>query len=604
MMHGSHTPDERRSSWYQWTLVALALGTLLFGAWGQWRYEVEEHPEHAPDALSVIYHSFQLFILHGAHLDQPVPWQLQLGRFLGVMLAFTAVWLAFVKFFRHETLLMRLHLPWRRDHVVVCGLGDLGLRLALDARQRGKFVVAIDRQAPAGIERARSRGILVLEGDACDAALLRRARVAQSAFVVASCNEDHTNVAIAALVGRLLPPSPRRDRPLVCRLMVRDGELRRLLARESLLPVTGDDNASEKPGYRVNFQDLHIQDTAARQALRASPLDFQHIGPHDETLVHLIVIGFGQMGQSLALHAARSGHFANSVTKGRRLRLTVVDRDVERRIGMFRAQYPKIDEVCDLDFQEVDRSSTTFLDVLDALSQDAAETRRLITYAVCLEREQAADDRDNLRIGVELARRTTSRPVQTLIYQSTQRGFAALVGRESSLTNYPRLHAFGMEEDIYNWDILLHETEDQLARALHDDYCQRRRREGQPDAKNPDWEELDEGLKDSNRYAADHIPIKLRALGYHDAPLETDRQRILQFTDEERLLVAQMEHLRWCAERWLAGWEYGPTTDRSRRISRDLVKWDELPSQEQRKDPEQVDAVIRALLLAGRGIYR
>jgi len=43
--------------------------------------------------------------------------------------------------------------------------------------------------------------------------------------------------------------------------------------------------------------------------------------------VHLLVAGFGRMGQSVALHAAKIGHYAN----GEKLRITVIDKDAGER---------------------------------------------------------------------------------------------------------------------------------------------------------------------------------------------------------------------------------------------------------------------------------
>ncbi len=182
MTHPTQAPAEPQPSWLRWVLAALVGATLLFGFWGGWRYERDRHlkaPEHTPnagqqdgglsengqrseaipDVLSLSYHTCQLLIAHGIHLEGVIPWQLHVGRLLGVLSLFTAGFLAFTQFFRQEMLLLRLRLPWRRNHVVICGLGDLGLRLALDGIRRGKFVVAIEKQGQlTPIERAQKQG--------------------------------------------------------------------------------------------------------------------------------------------------------------------------------------------------------------------------------------------------------------------------------------------------------------------------------------------------------------------------------------------------------------------------------------------------------------
>jgi hypothetical protein len=256
-------------------------------------------------------------------------------------------------------------------------------------------------------------------------------------------------------------------------------------------------------------------------------------------------------------------------------------------------------------FQQADRAASSFIDTLDQFSHDNAEQKELFTFAMCFEKDQVADDAENLRIGIELSHRAKRDEVQILIYQSTRCGFGAIfpAGAKGAGLS-PHLHAFGMLEDIFTWDTLLRESEDRLARTLHEKYREERRKEGALDAENPEWETLPENLKESNRCAADHIPIKLRALGYHYEPLQPGKDPIDRFTDDEILLLAQMEHLRWYAERWLDGWEYGPDSIPEKKINRCLVKWDRLLPKDQKKDPEQINTISRALNEIGCVIYR
>lgn len=586
-------------------LAVLVTGTLIFGLWGNWRYEVAPDGGRAPNVFSVIYHSCQFLIAHGAHLEGHVPWQLQLGRFLGVAALFTAGMIAFTKFFYNEALLCCLHWPWRRNHVVVCGLGDLGLRLALDARQRRRFVVAIEKHGDsAALERARLAGVLVMEGDACDAAMLRKVRLDRADFLVAACPDDSTNVAIAALTGRIVADMPHRPNPLVCRLLLHEPKIRQLLANHAVFGprIAPHSTSPSSANYRVNIGDLNLEETAARQALRQHQLDFQPIRQDDKTTVHLVVVGFGSIGQHPALQAARIGHFANGVTQDRKLRITVIDEDAREALIAFCTHFPKLGLICELQEKVLNPRAAGSLDALCSISNEAEQRQELVTYAICLSNGLVADDSENLRIGVELAARTMGKPVQTLLYQSSRCGFAALFPAESGgIELSPRLHAFGMIEDIYSWDLLLHESEDRIARAIHEVYASKRQAEG---GVVDSWDMLADAFKESNRHAADHIPVKLRALGYHDAPLQPSRPRIEQFTESEILLLAQMEHRRWCAERWLANWEHGPETIRQKKISKDLIDWPLLEPAEYRKDYEQISAIPEVLARDGRGVYR
>ena len=80
--------------------------------------------------------------------------------------------------------------------------------------------------------------------------------------------------------------------------------------------------------------------------------------------------------------------------------------------------------------------------------------------------------------------------------------------------------------------------------------------------------------------------------------------RIDRFENNEVLLLGKLEHVRWCAERWLAGWTYGSDNDRPNKISNSLVRWEQLPPDMQRRDLEQIKAIPKVLARIGHGIYR
>lgn len=571
-------------------VVTIAVVAIVFvcGFAGYWRYDLENSGS-PPEVLSVLYYTAQLFIAQAERLPGEIPWELHVARIGGIIILFAGAVGAFFLLFRGHITLARLYLPWRRGHVVICGLGERGLRIALEGRRRGRFVVAIDRHADTpAVAQARSAGIVLLHGDATDERTLARARLNRADSVIAACALDGTNVAIASRIGRLMERTGTRTTPLLCRVMIRDPWMRDLF-------FCGDHFPRVNTQFRVNMSDLDHFGTAARQALHAHPLDFRPIHPKDPTVVHLVVIGFGPMGQALALHAAQVGHFANEVTQDIKPRITIVDSAAGKGWKDFKAGFPQVDQVCEV--RALLRNPPARDEIGDFVSEvnglEPAAT--LTTYAVCLE-----DDAANLQLGLSLAGELADRSAQVLVYQSTRSGYAALFEGEGPSCPMPaNVHAFGMAEDILTWDALFHEGEDAVAKALHEDYRERHSGEA-----GQDWDRLSEGFKDSNRLAADHIPVKLRAIDCSDGPFDKSRGPIDCFEPQEIELLAQMEHIRWCAERRMANWHPGPETDRARRISSCLVPWKDLPPKEQNKDPEQIRAIITALKRVKKGVYR
>jgi voltage-gated potassium channel Kch len=97
----------------------------------------------------------------------------------------------------------------RSDHVVVVGLGQVGLRLALLLRRCGISVVAIDeREDGENVGHAKQLGMPVVIGRGADPSLLKRLSLEHALALVAVTNDDLQNIAVT-LAARALAPELR-----------------------------------------------------------------------------------------------------------------------------------------------------------------------------------------------------------------------------------------------------------------------------------------------------------------------------------------------------------------------------------------------------------
>jgi len=103
------------------------------------------------------------------------------------------------------------------------------------------------------------------------------------------------------------------------------------------------------------------------------------------------------------------------------------------------------------------------------------------------------------------------------------------------------------------------------------------------------WEELDEVMKDANRWSADHLSVKLRTIGCDAEDLSPLDQAVNDPTIFEKL--SEMEHRRWMAERHMDGWRYGPKRDDARKIHPLLVPYEQLPESEKNKDKDMIQNI-------------
>ena len=85
----------------------------------------------------------------------------------------------------------------RRDHVIVVGMGQVGLRLALLLRDCGVAVVAVDdREEGENVGQAREAGLPVVIGRGADPSLLRRLSLDRALALAAVTDDDLENLSI------------------------------------------------------------------------------------------------------------------------------------------------------------------------------------------------------------------------------------------------------------------------------------------------------------------------------------------------------------------------------------------------------------------------
>ena len=102
------------------------------------------------------------------------------------------------------------------------------------------------------------------------------------------------------------------------------------------------------------------------------------------------------------------------------------------------------------------------------------------------------------------------------------------------------------------------------------------------------FEDLPAQLKMSNIRQARSIPKKLAMVGCELAHLDDEREAVLEFSNDELIDLAILEHDDWCEEREGTGWTYGPTKDTEELISPYLVPWTELDEDIREYDKEPV----------------
>lgn len=529
------------------------------------------------------YLSLQLFTLESGSLAPPTPWQLDAARFLAPAVSFSTVATTLAAIFREQFGLVRLR--FFRGHVVICGLGQKGVRLAIAFRDAGYRVVAIERDpTDGGVAECRRRGVVVWIGDATDPGVLEKSRLRQAEHLIAVCGSDSVNAEVAVVARKVVLG---RRGVLRASVHIVDVALCGLLRERELA-------SHDERSLRLEF--FNIYESGSRELLRRFP-PFAPAQLGVPRAPHIVVVGLGQMGRALIVRAAELWRESRAGSEVR-LRVTAVEHSAISKLDLLAAQHPALQKVCALHPVPIDIRSAAF-ESGDFLADGEGRFDVDAVY-VCLD-----DPGLGMDAGLALLRHMSGRDVPVVVRTVQSSGLAALFTQSPA---HECLHTFSLLEETCTVEVLLGGVYELLARAIHADYLARQRLEGESPATNPAavaWESLPEHLKESNRDQAADIGAKLAAVGCGVEPLtDWDAER-LAFSAEEVELLARMEHLRWMNHRREGGWRFHPgPKDEARKTHPDLVPYEELTEAKREYDRHTVRAIPDFLWRAGFRIYR
>lgn len=377
--------------------------------------------------------------------------------------------------------------------------------------------------------------------------------------------------------------------------------------------------------------EIHVVNGLQAAATRLVAHQLWPYAPRRESEVaHYVLVGFGAMGQALAVELGRLGHFPNR----RRSRLTIADVDIEASARAFLARFSRFTswdgETMGVSAfrPEADDWSWNRHPLPDGIRVAGDEAVQYVTNARFVQLASARpderfarqlvdefaddavrpvvivcgqEDRANCETAIQLRERLTSlgcrKPVPLFVWLPRQPALAAALDRERNL--FP----FGASQDIAGDDDVTAFSREAIGKHTHEDYV--RQNPGPSEAALVPWQRLSEKIRESNRSAADHLAIKLAVVADFQSSegvsAGAEASGVVEGSREE-LVLAEMEHNRWMAERLLAGWRYAPSgaddqeraDQKARGLSPVIVPWDILPPDEKLKDIQQVRAALKA----------
>jgi len=566
---------------YEWPLVGTAaLVTLVLGYMGFAQHFRELGESRSP--ADVAYLALQLFVLESGSIDPPIGWSLEIARWLAPLIAAYTAIQALTVIFAEQLQLFRLRIV--RNHVVVCGLGSKGTLLAISFLDARKQVVVIEKDASKGmLHHCRERGALIVLGDAAERQVLQKARVDRAKQILAVCDDDGVNAEVAVRARELRGLSSRGG--ATCIVHISDPQLRHQLREQEM-------TVSPELATRLRIEFFNVYADVARHLLNEYPL-FSDLCRATGAAPHLLVAGDGAVAEHLVAEAAKAWR-PRSTALSERLAITVAT-DQGDVLETWRNRYPLVGTVCQTE-------ALSLKEVCRNLGQASARAPITSVY-VCLEHEARA-----VATGLELRRVVTDTRVPVVVCLLEESGLAELLQvRRTDGPGHQAIRVFGLLEQICNPDLLPGGAHEVLARCFQELYRHKQLAAGVTEDQNPaikPWAQLSEEFQESCRRQADHVGVKLAAIGCRITLLTDWDAESFQFTEEEVETLAKMEHERWMAERLLEGWQPGETRDDAARINPNLRSWDQVSSATQAYNRESMKHLPVDLAAAGFQVTR
>ncbi|MGL4943696.1 MAG: NAD-binding protein [Thermoguttaceae bacterium] len=531
---------------------------------------------------------------HASELHDAVWWfnLLRLGIGAGTIAIFLVIVWECTQSFRHALYIRYL----ASKHVVILGIGEKGYELAQSLLLGKKTVVAVDADKEnQNFLKLQEQGAFFFHQNMLAPKLFTKLGLERAAALYIVSGNDAVNLDVVGRLRDYMKSNQHQNRDLLkVFVQVNNDSVRKLFWSKS------KSNTDDAP-YSIQgaiCTPFSVYNEAARFLLtQYSPDKVEHWNADEP--YHLVIAGFGWLGQKIVLQAIQMGHFArhnsggtalsDSLELAPKIRITVLDENADTHRERFFAQYPVLDPNR---YNEEQFGGCTPIAHVEFVKQDILGLRELpeplkkpITHVfVCLADEVIALEAGKLlhsKLCIagqtvvalpgesHLAEQMKSvLHTQGVAIEEVLKECCRLSGNESYLGQNREEKAkkvFRFFKEQYSDEVKALLAHGKDSNTLIDEM----------------WHAADEWEHRSNYGVIDHAPIKLRAAGVTP---DMSKDEVKERINTRLQLLSRMEHDRWCVERFLESWICGPVRDNAKRIHPLLIPFDKLSVEEQAKD--------------------
>ncbi len=467
-------------------------------------------------------------------------------------------------------------------HVLVFGSTPAALKIVelYHIKKRFQFgykvaLIVTDDAKQELVNRLRSKGIVVFLGNLGDSNIVNNAQVKKAKTIYLLHEDDTININAAKQVAEYKTNCQEKYQSITlkCNVQVQDMNLRNLFVEHELF-VKQDECLEIIPfdAYKL----------AVRHLFNEHPLDREGISPESDKQVHLIIAGMGNMGRQVLLQALQIGHYANGIP----IRISCIDKIAEGNRQAVISSIPEIENYDNVSFYPMELDSMYFIRFVEK------ELKKENQYVSLLIATKEDTHGFNVALQVRHALWRMANDLKIFVHISQNRVYQSLVDemRNDSQSHISDdIYPFGTDNFLSSAEYLENAEYDKLARALHYYYLKGCGKKPQDDP----WEKLIESNRSSNRYQADHIDVKLRAMGIDINTVTGDKLgELLNVKLQNNALVeqlAELEHNRWLINRSLDGYVYGKEKCNQKKIHPLLTDWNNISETDKRHNIKHIE---------------
>ncbi|MCF2947556.1 NAD-binding protein [Paraglaciecola aquimarina] len=549
----------------RFTLIVLGGLAFLFGVIGY--HQHLSAIKQAATFSDLAYLSVNLFFMQFTEKG-PLPISLDIARWLApATLSYTLIKTAMGLM---TSRLQKLKFRHLKDHAVIVGVDEHSAQVALSFREKGLVTLAVDKNEQNKYwGHLRKNGVFTFVVNPSDQSLLQAVNIKQAKYLFVATQSDATNLKVTYDTHHIKQSSSSKSLlETVCQIHNRS--LRYALYNRPLF-------TTNHPNHNTRLVDYNA--IAARWLLN-------EYGPHKlidsfatASSLKIVILGSDKIYIDLIIKLASLGLYQSA----EHLHVALIHKDALSLRKLLVSQASAVNELITFEAIEVDGyEDLSYAARVQNICPDLIYLCEQQTDQKVLAIQQLIDNSFQGQIVVcELENQSTFKWLEDEFKHQQNIKFAKI---NTATCDYNNV----FENKL-----------DALAKAIHDDYVHQQLANGDSPSQNSslvDWSALPEILKDANRNQADHVLIKCQYLTNSSSPSVEEVQSAL--TQDKKLVLAQMEHRRWLAEKKLAGWRYTEgSKNPAKKLSPSLIEWDALSEAEKQKDIATIDQLPELIKL-------